>query len=247
MKLTATIIARNEEEKLPKAISSIKNLVDEVVIVVDPRTSDKTREVGQKLGAKCYLRDFDNFENQKNFAKSQARGEWILSLDADEEIPLALAKEIKKAIQSNEFDGYLIPRRNFLLGREIKYTRWSPDKHIWLFKRDRGRWAGEIHEEVELKGEIGELENAKIHHSYKTVTDFMNMVNSYTELEAKRKAKNGERFNFFKMIFDAKKSFIGRYFYKMGFLDGWQGFALSYMMAIYRLTTWVKVWEKSHA
>lgn len=244
MKLTATIIAKNEEMRLPKAINSIKDFVDETVIVVDPRTTDKTREVGQKLGAKCYLRDFDNFANQKNFAKSQARGEWILSLDADEEIPAALAGEIKKAIQSNEFDGYLIPRRNFLLRREIKHTRWNPDKHIWLFKRDKGKWVGEIHEEIELKGTVGELKNAKIHHSYKTVAEFMKMVNSYTELEAKRKVKNGERFSFFRMVFDAKKSFIGRYFLKFGFLDGWQGFALSYMMAIYRLTTWVKVWEK---
>ena len=244
MKITATIIAKDEEKNLPSAIHSVKDLVDEIVVVIDSRTADKTREVAIKFGAKCYLRDFDNFAGQKNFAVGQARGDWILSLDADEEIPAELVEEIRKAVKSDEFDGYLIPRRNFLLGREIKHTRWSPDKHIWLWKKEKGKWVGEIHEEVAVSGKVGELKNAKVHNSYKTVSDFLDMVNSYTELEAKRKVANGEHFSFFRMFFDAARSFFGRYFYKLGFLDGWQGFALSYMMGIYRVITWVKVREK---
>lgn len=244
MKITATIIAKDEEKNLPSAIHSVKDLVDEIVVVIDSRTADKTREVATKFGAKCYLKDFDNFAGQKNFAVGQARGDWILSLDADEEIPAELVEEIKKAVQSKIFDGYLIPRRNFLLGREIKHARWSPDKHIWLWKKEKGKWVGEIHEEVAVSGKVGKLKNAKVHNSYKTVSDFLDMVNSYTELEAKRKVANGEHFSFFRMFFDAARSFFGRYFYKLGFLDGWQGFVLSYMMGIYRVVTWVKVREK---
>lgn len=244
MKLSATIIARDEEKNLPRAIGSLRGLADEVVVVVDTRTQDKTSEVAKALGARTLIRDFDNYANQKNFASQKAGGEWILSLDADEEIPNELTKEIKMAINTGLFDGYLIPRRNFLLGREIKHTRWSPDKHIWLFRKDKGHWVGKIHEEVVVEGAVGKLKAAKIHHSYETVADFLDMVNSYTEFEAQEKVRNGAKFSLTRMFFAAKKSFIGRYFYKLGFLDGWQGFALSYLRAIYRLTTWAKVWEK---
>ena len=244
MKITATIIAKDEEKNLPSAIHSVKDLVDEIVVVVDSRTADKTREAAAKFGAKCYLRDFDNFAGQKNFAVGQARGDWILSLDADEEIPAELVEEIRKAVKSDEFDGYLIPRRNFLLGREIKHTRWSPDKHIWLWKKEKGRWQGRIHEELIVSGKIGELKNAKIHNSYKTISEFLDMVNSYTEFEAEEKIRKGEKFNLIKAFCEPVYVFLLRYVYKKGFLDGWQGFILSYLMGIYSLTTWVKVWEK---
>ena len=244
MKITVIIIAFDEEDNIDKVIDSARKVSGEIVVVVDSRSTDKTASKAAELGAKVYVRDFDNFSAQKNFATSKASGDWILSLDADEETTDELTQEIKQVVSENKYDGFLIPRRNFLLGREIKHTRWSPDKHIWLWKKEKGKWVGEIHEEVAVSGKVGELKNAKVHNSYKTVSDFLDMVNSYTELEAKRKVANGEHFSFFRMFFDAARSFFGRYFYKLGFLDGWQGFILSYLMGIYRVITWAKVWEK---
>lgn len=244
MKLSVTIIALNEEKNLARAINSVHNLADEVVVIVDPRSRDKTLEVASSLGAKTFTRVFDNFANQKNFASQMAKGKWILAMDADEEIPTSLKDEIKKAIAKDSFDGYLIPRRNILLGKEIKHTRWSPDKHIWLWKKDKGKWVGKIHEEVILDAKLGELKEAKIHHSYETVADFISMLNSYSQYEAEEKIAKGQRFSFFGFFFDPCLSFFRRFIYKKGFLDGWQGFILSYLMAIYRATTWVKVWEK---
>lgn len=244
MKLSVTIIALNEEKNLARAINSVQSLADEVVVVVDPRSRDKTLEVAGSLGAKTFVRVFDNFANQKNFASQMAKGKWILAMDADEEIPTLLKDEIKKAIAKDSFDGYLIPRRNILLGKEIKHTRWSPDKHIWLWKKDKGKWVGKIHEEVILDAKPGELKEAKIHHSYETVADFISMLNSYSQYEAEEKIAKGQRFSFFGFFFDPGLSFFRRFVYKKGFLDGWRGFILSYLMAIYRVTTWIKVWEK---
>ena len=244
MKLSVTIIALNEEKNLARAIDSVHSLADEVVVVVDPRSRDKTLEVARSLGAKTFVRVFDNFANQKNCASQMAKGKWILAMDADEEIPTPLKDEIKKAIAKDSFDGYLIPRRNFLLGKEIKHTRWSPDKHIWLFKKEKGHWEGTIHEEVVVQGAVGELRNSKIHHSYKTVLDFLTMVNNYTELEAKRILEKGGRFSFFRFFWDPGYMFLLRFGYKKGFLDGWRGFVLSYLMAVYQMVTWIKVWEK---
>ena len=242
-KLSVTIITLNEEENIKRCIDSIKEIADEI-IVVDSGSKDNTLEIVKELGAETYLREFSNYADQKNFAAEKASGEWIYSIDADERNTRELNNEIHTAISSSDLGGYLIPRRNIIFGKEIKHTRWSPDKHIWLWKKDKGKWKGEIHEEVEVQGEVGELENAKIHYQYETVSDFMNMINNYTELEAEKKIKEGQSFSMFRMIFDAKLSFFRRFIYKRGLLDGWRGFVLSYLMAIYRLTTWVKVWEK---
>lgn len=243
MKISAVIITLNEEKNIARCLASISDWVDEIILV-DSGSFDKTVEIAKNYGAKIYGRRFDNYANQKDFANGRATNDWILSLDADEEITRELAKEVQKELENPKYDGYLIPRRNIIFGKEIKHTRWSPDKHIWLFNKQKGKWVGDVHEEVRVRGEVGELKNAKVHYSHPTVSEFFRMLNSYTDLEAEKKIKNKESFSLFKVFLDSLKSFIGRYFYKFGFLDGWRGFVLSYLMAIYRMTTWIKVWEK---
>ncbi len=243
MRISAVLITLNEEKNLARCLASVVDWVSEIVIV-DSGSTDETLKIAKKFGSKIYTRKFDNFADQKNFADNKATFEWILSLDADEEVTKELAREIQTSIESTDCVGFLIPRRNIIFGKEIKYTRWSPDKHIWLFKRNKGKWIGGVHEEFKVDGKVGELKNAKIHYSHPTVSDFFSMLNSYTDLEAKRKMEKGETFSLFKMFFDPMKSFLGRFIYKRGFLDGWRGFVLSYFMGIYRMVTWIKVWEK---
>ncbi|MFC1649106.1 glycosyltransferase family 2 protein [Patescibacteria group bacterium] len=245
MKLSVCIITLNEERDLARSLESIKKLAHEIVLI-DSGSTDKTIEIAKNFEAKLYVRKFINYGAQKNYAASKAMGEWLLFLDADEEVPPELAKEIEKSIKSSKYDGYLIPRRNILLGKEIKHSRWSPDKHVWLYKRGKGKWKGEIHEEVEVDGEVGELESAKIHYSYATVTEFLNMVNSYTELTATTMVENERHFSLVRLFYDPLRSFFGRYIFKLGFLDGSEGFILSMLMAYYRTLTWLKVWEKTN-
>ena len=163
VKLSAVVITLNEEKNLPRCLKSVKNIVDEI-IVVDSGSKDKTIEVAKKFGAKVYLRKFDNFANQKNFATLKASGDWILSLDADEKISSKLADEIHSLISKGllkNFDAYSIPRKNIIFGKFIKYTRWQPelDRHIWLWKRSKGSWVGDVHEEVKVEGNIGKLKH----------------------------------------------------------------------------------------
>ncbi len=245
--ITTTIIAKDEEKTIGKAIKSVLSFSSEVIVILDSRTKDKTAQTAKKLGAKVFKRVFDNFANQKNYAASKASGEWIFSLDADEIVTPKLAEEIKRTISDTDCDAFLIPRRNFLLGGEIKHTRWSPDKHIWLWRKEKGGWVGEVHEEVKVTGKIGELLHPKIHYQYKKIYEFLEMVNFYTQLEAEEKIKRRFTFSYFKFFYYPFRSFVGRYFLKLGFLDGWRGFVLSYLMAIYRLVTWVKVWENEKA
>lgn len=240
--ISATIITLNEEKKIASALRSLQRLVKEIV-VVDSGSTDKTLEIAKKFRAKIFFRKFDNFANQKNFALSKVTGDWVLSIDADEEIPNDLAKEIKQTIKKTKVVGFLIPRRNFILGKEIKYSRWSPDRHIWLWKKDFGKWEGMVHEEVKVSGEVASIKHPKIHNSHQTITDFMTTNNFYSELESQSLFKSKINFSFPGMLWDPFAEFILRYIYKMGFLDGKRGFILAYLMGIYKLMVWVKLWH----
>lgn len=240
--ISAIVITLNEEENIEEAIKSLKQVADEIV-VVDSGSNDKTLEISKKNGAVTFFRKFDNFANQKNWAVSKTTGDWVISLDADEEITAELAKEIKESVGENQFKGFLIPRRNFILGKEIKYSRWSPDTHIWLWKKDFGKWVGEVHEEVVVSGKVGKLKNSKIHYSHKALSEFIEANNRYSELDAKLLFKKGIKFSFVEMAWQSFFEFFIRYIYKKGFLDGKRGFILSYLMGVYKLTVWIKLWE----
>jgi len=239
--LSAVIITLNEEAHLAACLLSVKNIADEIIIV-DSGSTDKTVEIAKKFGARIYTRKFDNYANQKNFAIEKATGDWILSIDADEEISSGLSEEIKLAIshQPSGISAYSMPRKNIIFGKYIKYTRWQPelDRHIWLWKKGVGEWVGNVHEELAVTGKIGKLKNPKIHYQYKTVAEFLQMMNSYSNLEARRK------FSIIRFIWYPIYNFVVRYFYRLGFLDGSSGFILSYLMAIYQLEVWVKTWER---
>lgn len=244
-RLSITVITLNEEKNLPECLDSVKEIANEIV-VVDSGSTDRTVEIAKKYGAKVYEREFDNYSNQKNYAVQKATGDWILSLDADEKISPELAKEIREAIKESKFIAYSMPRKNIIFGKFIKYTRWQPefDRHVWLWKRGRGRWEGEVHEELIADGEVGKLKNAKIHYQYKNVSEFIDMVNRYSELDAGQRVKKGIKFSYLRFFLDPIYNFLVRYIYRWGFLDGWRGFVLSYLMAVYHLNLWVKIWER---
>ncbi len=271
--ISISIITLNEEKWLPSCLESVKDIAGEI-IVVDSGSTDRTVEIARKYGAKVYFRKFDNYANQKNFAEEKCAGEWILSMDGDEEISSDLADEIVSSIKyqvlsikkqntpgvkkSNGLGNrqytaynilpvaYSIPRKNIIFGKVIKYTRWQPelDRHIWLWKKRHGKWEGDVHEEVVVHGQVGKLKHAKIHHQYETVKDFFDMMNRYSEIDALERVKNEQIFSYARLLIDPVYNFLVRYFYRLGFLDGWRGFVLSYLMGVYHLIVWIKVWEK---
>src|SRR3972149_3786685 len=138
IKLSVVIITLNEEKDLPRCLESVSGLADEIV-VVDSGSTDKTVEIARSYNAKVYVRKFDNYANQKNFASNMTQGEWLLALDADEEIEPELVREIKLLFskEKKEYIAYSIPRKNIILGKLIRYSRWQPelDRHIWLWKK----------------------------------------------------------------------------------------------------------------
>lgn len=239
-KLSVTIITLNEEDNLRRCLDSVKDLADETILV-DSGSRDKTIGIAKEYGARIFTRKFDSFANQKNFALDNVRNEWVLSIDADEVISRELGEEIEQAIKGGQFDGYLIGRRNIILGKEIKYSRWSPDQHIWLWKKSKGRWKGDVHEEVVVDGRVGKLSNRKIHYQSQTLREFMKSNDFYSTLEARNLHKKNISASFLKTLQDSLFEFSVRFIYKRGFLDGWRGLVLSLAMAKYRLDVWTKL------
>lgn len=215
MKVSVTIISRDKKNILPQCLETAKQISDDVVIVTN---SDHK---------------FIDYSDQKNFAVSKCKHDWILSLDDDEWLENELIKEINE-IKDWNYGGFLIKRKNIIFGKTMLHTNWEPqaDKHVWLYDRKANKWSGSVHEEVLVSGRIGELKYCKMHENYISVEQFMSKLNDYTS----RETKNLNSFY----------EFLRRYIWHAGFLDGWHGLFLSYLMMIYHLTVWVKLWQRKN-
>ncbi|HPN73330.1 MAG TPA: glycosyltransferase family 2 protein [Candidatus Omnitrophota bacterium] len=231
MGISAVIIALNEEKKLQECLRSVA-WADEV-IVVDSGSSDRTIEVARSGGAKTFSREFDDFSSQKNFAVKQAAGEWIFSLDADEIVTEALAAEIKRALSSDKYDGYFIPRSNIIFGREMRYGGHQNDRHLRIFRKEKGAFTGLVHEKVEIKGCAGCLTNPILHYSTASKEEYIKKLDLYTDLEAFNMRDRGQVVKPYRLFLKPAWTFLKRYFIQMGFLDGKEGFDFYSLCAYY--------------
>jgi len=247
MKLTVVINTLNEEANIARAINSVKGIADEVV-VVDMESTDKTVEIAKGLGAKVYSHKKTNYvEPARNFAISKATGDWVLILDADEEISKALSQKIKEVVNDNDVDYYQIPRKNIIFGKWMRHARWWPDYNIRLFKKGAVTWNEAIHSVPESKGVGGELPAeevlAIIHYHYDSLEQYLERMNRYTTLYAKRLLKDGYRFNWKDVLIKPSGEFFSRYFFGAGYKDGLHGLAVSLLQTFSELSVYLKVWE----
>jgi glycosyltransferase involved in cell wall biosynthesis len=193
-KISAVLIAQNEEDRIEAALSSVA-FCDEV-LVVDGGSTDATIPLVKGAGARLLERPFDGFVAQKNFAVEQARHEIVLSLDADEEVSDPLRKEIQglAVLPALPKSGYRMSRVTHYLGREIRATDWYPDWQLRLFDRRRGRFAGDlVHESVQVDGPVASLSGEIIHRPYRDLQDHLRRIDRYTTLWAEAEYARGRR------------------------------------------------------
>jgi glycosyltransferase involved in cell wall biosynthesis len=233
-KISAVLIAQNEEDRIEAALRSIA-FCDEIV-VVDGGSRDSTPARVSALGARLLERPFDRFVAQKNFAVDQARHDVVLSLDADEEVSHTLRKEIQAlcAGETLPLSGYRIPRVTHYLDREIRATDWYPDWQLRLFDRRQGRFEGDlVHESVRVNGPVGRLSGEIIHRPYRDEDEHLRRIDRYTTLWAEAEYRKGRRAvpgygaaaSFF--------AFLRNYFLKRGILLGTVGLRISRLNAFY--------------
>jgi glycosyltransferase involved in cell wall biosynthesis len=267
--LSVVIITYNEETNLARTLESVMPLVRDgqgEIIVVDSGSTDRTVEIAKSFGAKVFVEDWKGYAAQKNSAIEKAAGDWILSLDADEEVSDVAQLFILDFLfgtfgsEFANFDGGVIfSRRNYFLGRWIKHGGFYPDPKLRLFRSGAGRFEERaVHEDIRLragKSKIdpslhysahGDTDFYLLHHSYPTLSDYLDHMNRYSSLGAEMVvAKGPVRFSVINIAVRPLLTFIYNYFFRLGFLDGREGLLLHLYHAVYVSWKYAKAWELS--
>ena len=278
MNLSVVIITFNEEANIGRTLESVKPLLADgkgEVIVVDSGSTDRTVEIAKSYGAKVFVEEWKGYAAQKNSAIDKATGDWILSLDADEEANSELVRELTgggddkpghspyewcltlgqggtdgREITKGTPVGFLIHRKNYFLGRWIKHGGFWPDSKLRLFRRDAGRFENRaVHEDIVVEGNSSRIvSGALIHHSYPTLSDYIEHMNRYSSLGAEMVvAKGNVGFSVSNIVVRPLFTFIYNYFFRLGFLDGREGLLLHLYHAVYVSWKYAKAWELSRS
>lgn len=247
-KISAVINTFNEAKNLPRAIASVKALADEIV-VCDMESTDSTPEIAKKLGARVIKHKKTGYvEPARNYAISKAIGDWILVLDADEEISSDLRFELRKIIKKPKADYYRLPRKNIIFGKWMKHSRWWPDYNIRFFKKGNVLWNEIIHSVPVTEGVGADLEakeeKAIVHHHYNSIEQYIERMNIYTSVQSDLKLKEGYKFDYLDLIKRPSNEFLSRFFAGQGYKDGLHGFSVSLLQAFSEIVLYLKIWQK---
>ena len=243
-RLSAIVIAKNEARNIEACLDSLA-FCDER-IVVDGGSNDATASLAEAKGARVTIsREWRGFGPQKNLALSLATGEWVLSVDADEIVSEALAREIRQAIASGGAYGYEMPRLSTFCGRPMRHSGWYPDYVLRLFRCGRARFSDDlVHERVICKGKVARLNEPLTHHPVARLEDSLSRMDRYSTARAEMIVKSGRRVSFFTGILRGWWTFIQTYFIRLGFLDGREGFLLAVANAEGTYYRYMKAWLK---
>jgi len=277
--LSVVIITCNEEANIARTLASVQPLVADgkgEIIVLDSGSTDRTVAIAKSYGAKVFVEEWKGYAAQKNSAIDKATGDWILSLDADEEVSPNLAAHIIRATDhsSGPFEWNLAPkydvryddlrtevrplplaffitRKNHFLGRWIQHGGFYPDRKLRLFARGAARFDENrvVHEDAQTNRRTAVVPTGcLLHHSYPTLADYLDHMNRYSSLGAEMLAAKGRvRFSAFNIVVRPTATFIYNYFFRLGFLDGREGLLLHLYHAAYVSWKYAKAWELSRA
>lgn len=256
-RISAVVITHNEEKRLGPCLASLQ-FVDEI-LVLDSFSTDGTQKLARSHGARVLTRRFDDFVSQKNHAIEHARGDWILSIDADEVVPPALAEELRRVaagspgaeagssatfVSSREPVAYRLPRRTFYLGRWIRHGGWYPDYNTRFFRRGRARFEGRaVHERLKVGGPVADCAHPLEHYSYASIGDHLERIHRYSTLIARDKFESGERSSVLWAVGKSIAKFFITYVYRAGFLDGRAGIVIAVLAGYYNFLKYIKLWE----
>jgi glycosyltransferase involved in cell wall biosynthesis len=267
--LSVAIITHNEEANLGRTLESVLSLVSDgkgEIVVVDSGSTDRTMEIAKSFGAKVFVEKWKGYAAQKNSAIDKATGDWILSLDADEEVSPGMREFLVLILfgkYKEEFinfrGGILFGRRNYFLGRWLRHGGFYPDLKLRLFRPASGRFEDRlVHEDIKLAAGLPKYDPRPtynrgeaidiIHRSYPTLSDYIDHMNRYSSLGAEMvvvKTDGKVRFSVINIALRPLATFVYNYFFRLGFLDGREGLLLHLYHAVYVSWKYSKAWELS--
>jgi len=230
--LSVIITTFNEASNIEVCLESVK-WADEIMIV-DSYSTDETVAISQQYTSNILQRKYTGPADQKNWAIPQATHDWVLILDADEQVTPKLKNEIQTILQSNPSkDAYWIPRQSFFMGKKIRYSGWQGDAVIRLLQKNKCRYnQQQVHEEIITEGiNVGHLKNKLNPFTYKNLNHYLAKVERYAEWSAKDHLKKTKKITLYHLWIKPLFRFIKHYFFQLGFLDGKVGFIISAIMA----------------
>jgi glycosyltransferase involved in cell wall biosynthesis len=245
--LSVTLIARDEEDRLPDALRSVA-FADERIVVVDAATTDRTEEIARAGGSRVLVRPFDGFGRQKNAAAALASHRWILSLDADEIVSPKLAAEIRACLgatvaEATPAAAFRVPIRLEFLGRELRFGRDTVVRPARLYDRTRARFSDDaVHERILADGRVESLQESALHRSYRDLAHYLEKLDRYTTLAAEAKwaaGKGGGTFLPARVLWEL----FDRAFLRLGFLDGPAGLTFATLSSASTLLKYLKLRE----
>lgn len=246
--ISVVLITLNEAANLPRTLQSVSWAQE--IVVVDSGSTDATVEIARQAGARVFVEAWKGFGPQKNSAISHATCDWVLSLDADEEVSAALAQEVQALVAGQpHFTAYAIPRLNHFLGRPLRHGGYWPDPKLRFFRRGAARFQERaVHETMETTGPVGQLEGHLIHHCYPTLEDYIEHMNSYSSLSARMLVDAGQAPRsladlLWNGIVNPAATFVYNYVFRLGFLDGREGLLQHLNHVVYIHWKYVKAWQ----
>lgn len=242
LKLSATIITRNEEKNLSDCLASL-DFADEI-IVVDSGSTDRTEEICRAHPKVSFFHnEWNGYGKQKNAAADLASHDWILNLDADERVSPTLRCSIETADPAT-FSAARMARENYFGKRWIRRCGWYPDYNYRLYNRKKCRFSERIvHETLEHDGSTTTLDGNLIHFTYENIADYLRRMDSYSTLSAQELFKAGKTAGIATLMFKPMATFVKMYIIKRGFLEGHAGLTLSLLYSQYTFCKYAKLME----
>lgn len=248
--LSSIIIARDEEINIRRCIQSQLSVVDDIVVLVDSRTKDSTVQIASSYpNVNCESVEWDGYAKTKIHAVSKTKYDWILWIDADEELTPELIEEIKQFKTAKpQYNAYDVARRAFFLGKWIKHSGWYPSRVIRLFNKNVVSFEEkEVHEHLNVDGKAGHLKYDLNHYTDPSIEYYFTKFNIYTSLAAKELNEKGKQAGMNDILLRPLFLFFKMYIFRLGFLDGLHGLILAIFSSAYVFTKYCKLWELKRA
>ena len=252
-RLSVAIITLNEEQNLARTLASLKFPFPTEVLIVDSGSTDRTLAIAAEHNARILHQPWLGFSAQKNFALDQCTGDWLLSLDADEELSPSLAIEISNLLTAptQSAEAFFIPRLNFFLGRPICHGGFYPDPKLRLLRNTEScpRFTQTlVHETISANLQTAHLDSHLLHHAYPSISSYLEHMDTYSTLGAQQAIADGRisrnPFAFFtNVLLNPIATFLKNYLFRAGFLDGREGLLLHLYHSAYVSWKYAKAWH----
>ena len=249
--ISVCIVAGNEAHRIRRTLDSVASWTTEIVLAIDDKVTDGTDNIAAGYGAKIICQPWRGHAVHREFASASASQPWLFAIDADEVVTPELRDEILRLFEQHKPNppcaAYSFPRCTFYHGRWIRHGDWYPDRKARLWQRGRANWGDKhLHEALVVNGDTGDLKNDLLHFSMESLEHEMKKTLLTVDYFVQECAAKKKQIGLADVLFRPPWRFFRSYFLRLGFLDGWQGFAIARIIAIYTFLRYLKVYQVQH-